>query len=312
MRNEVFIEYRLMEGKHLLFSHRYKKYPGDLQFPAIKDLVTINSNNIGINPENIGIQYPNSKTDFQQLIAYHFQPILTAQERNLLLFTFQVFINLCRRYKLTYFLAYGSLLGSYRHHGMIPWDDDIDVFMNETEKRSVVLKLGNVPGFELSHIENYQWKFYPKFYKTLLIFPHRWPFIDIFFFAENSTHIWDNTTEDTITEDRQSYIKNEIFPLVVRPFEGLLLLTPCDMMTTIEETFSEYEWCESNYYWHKLERMAVPRRPRKIQCDFLYSLYPFVFRKFIANNSMVIERLKVNGRTIKTYEFRNQCETLKN
>ena len=308
-KNEIFIEYRLMEGKDLIFSHRYKKHPGDLQFPDLEDIVTIDSNHIGIHPENIGLQYPSSGSDFQQLIAYHFQPILTTQERNLLLFTFQIFINLCQRHKLTYFLAYGSLLGSYRHHGMVPWDDDIDVFMNETEKRNVVLILGNVPGFELSHIKNYQWKFYPKFYKTLLFFQHRWPFVDIFFFAENSTHIWDNTTPSRIPA--QPYNKDEVFPLVTRPFEGLFLLVPCDVINIIESTFSKYEWCESNYYWHKLERNAVPWRPRKIQCILLRFLYPFVSRTSMANDSLIVENLEINGRTIQTYEFKNQCEKLK-
>ena len=43
------------------------------------------------------------------------------------------FDTLCRRHKLKYHVAYGTLLGTVRHKGFIPWDDDIDVFMMRDE-----------------------------------------------------------------------------------------------------------------------------------------------------------------------------------
>lgn len=39
------------------------------------------------------------------------------------------FIKVCEENDLTYFIYGGSLLGTIRHEGFIPWDDDIDVIM---------------------------------------------------------------------------------------------------------------------------------------------------------------------------------------
>ena len=39
------------------------------------------------------------------------------------------FQEICRRHRLTYYAIGGTAIGAVRHHGIIPWDDDIDVGM---------------------------------------------------------------------------------------------------------------------------------------------------------------------------------------
>jgi len=41
----------------------------------------------------------------------------------------KVLTDLCDKVGFKYVLAYGTLIGAIRHHGFIPWDDDIDIQM---------------------------------------------------------------------------------------------------------------------------------------------------------------------------------------
>ena len=51
------------------------------------------------------------------------------------IFLLDVFVEICQKFGLTYFLAYGTLLGAMRHNGFIPWDDDVDVFMPKKDMK---------------------------------------------------------------------------------------------------------------------------------------------------------------------------------
>lgn len=47
-----------------------------------------------------------------------------------LLETMKKFDSFCFKFGIEYVAAYGTVLGAVRHKGLIPWDDDVDVFMD--------------------------------------------------------------------------------------------------------------------------------------------------------------------------------------
>lgn len=61
--------------------------------------------------------------------------------QNLVLETFNEFHRICEKNKISYQLAYGSLLGAIRDNGQIPWDYDIDVFISFYEKDKLISAL---------------------------------------------------------------------------------------------------------------------------------------------------------------------------
>ncbi len=91
----------------------------------------------GVNPERLAnfpirLTRDNILDLYRQILNYYSVICPSEKMRQLQLCELDILRQvdkICRKYKLTYYLAEGTLLGAVRHHGFIPWDDDMDIMM---------------------------------------------------------------------------------------------------------------------------------------------------------------------------------------
>ena len=235
-----------------------------------------------------------------------FRPRMTQKERAVLLHTMKVFVDAVTAANVTYFIWGGTLLGSYRHHCFIPWDDDLDIFVDRSQKDALVETLRRLAPEYLVVEQNrvYQKQ---KLFSSKDTHPYKertwkYPFIDVILydFVDNGT---------VITEYRRDrrFDAHKVFPLVERPFCGMSLKAPKDVCYFMQTEFRVdrveqlEEKCETNDFDHRLgEECGVHRAP----CSLLWPHYPFVFRSTLpsaAAGKQRVEELRFGNKTIWLY-----------
>lgn len=186
------------------------------------------------------------------------------------------FVELVTAHNLTYFLYSGTLLGSYRHHGIIPWDDDMDVMMNISDKPIIRRVLSSrLPNYLLNDKQGKRWKFFSTLSRPIPGISWSWPYLDISFFGENQTHIWDS---DPAFKSSYTFPKEDVFPLYNRPFMDSMLPAPRDTARFLGGRYSMTE-CKSNTYDHRMERFVSMFMRKSIPCETLKDIYPMVSHK---------------------------------
>lgn len=65
-------------------------------------------------------------------------------------------VGVCEDNNLRYTLAYGTALGSFRHDGFIPWDDDLDIAMPRSDynKLKEILHKSNNQAYSIQDVSN--------------------------------------------------------------------------------------------------------------------------------------------------------------
>lgn len=205
---------------------------------------------------------------------------------------------ICRRENIEFMISDGTLLGSWRHHDIIPWDDDTDV-MIPFDKLDVFVKA--LEQMNQTLIQYYHWKsdeserqyFKLYFQHTSSAGDQSWnfPFVDVFLFVKNETHLWQ-------IDDPQTAAQLEhIYPLVLRPLGELWL--PGARNPSQIFGFDPYSECRGHFWDHRIEDGI---EEVTMNCSSLTTFYPFVERS-PDNNAR--EMLMFDGALMQTVIYSN-------
>ena len=224
-----------------------------------------------------GVKYNWDFTGPFEMQFPQFAPRLNATEYTWYMELISLFKHQCERYNITFYIDFGSLLGTYRHRGFIPYDNDFDVRVNYSQISSLEKALGTLPHHTLANWTIYGLlKFHHNENSIMTELGFRWPYIDIFFYTQNH---WELSV--ILPSGKNAvpimYVSN-VFPLCNENFEGLVMPVPRNMRTVLKTEFGDLDLCRCHSLDHKT---GLRNKVVTIHCNKLFNIYPFVNRSTI-------------------------------
>ncbi|XP_059141765.1 uncharacterized protein LOC131929530 [Physella acuta] len=242
-----------------------------------------------------------SLNEEQLAILDNYKPSLTPKEQRFLLYTALSVTQALAAFNITYFISEGSLIGYWRHHGMIPWDDDVDILFDGRQWPLARQVLSCLPDIQMNMGSDYMWKLYHKDSALWLGESEiKFPFVDVFLFNQDSNHVWPvciwMKTEVILPKDWA-------LPVSKGVFEGYPVSIPRNPTAVLDFHFGRVTSdCYSRTFLRR-ERQLVPLNDRThISCSVLKGIYPFVDRKKVdRTKGTVLEERVVASRVISTF-----------
>lgn len=107
--------------------------------------------------------------------------------------------EICQRHDIDYYVAYGTVLGTIRHGGSIPWDSDIDIIVPHNQ----------IDKFVETHKKELSEKFYVDYYKADFISQQLYPRIGLKGYSTSFLHIdvYKMTGISPEPEEQKAFIK---------------------------------------------------------------------------------------------------------
>ena len=197
-------------------------------------------------------------------------------EKEKLLETLSAFACFCDEHNLKWFAAYGTVIGAVRHHGFIPWDDDIDVHMFCKDYDRMLELRNNVPsGYRIEDIGDYGYT--AKFVK----------------FMDNNSSIW---------EFKQ-------IPYMLGAYVDVFPLDDCpDNTSTILEVKKDFDVYYENYFdslskWSYTDILSLLLYAHPRQAFHAAKAKMFKVKK----RELYYEKMMDSYKRLTSFEGQNKC-----
>ena len=145
-----------------------------------------------------------------------------------------------------YWLDYGTQLGAVRHKGFIPWDDDLDLDLLDSDRQKIKDLFKNNLEDEYTIYDSGE---HDKFLKFGKYYGENRVSIDLFTYRDNDGQLNGKFFPDTIVYNKP-FPKEAIFPLRKIPFERHDLIVPQKFDLYLRKNYGEYMSLPKNsHYW---------------------------------------------------------------
>ena len=100
-----------------------------------------------------------------------------------------------------------------------------------------------------------------------------WPFVDVKFYKQNSTHVWNYDYHNILAAQ-----SDDFYPLVRRPFASMWLPTPRDTQKFLLAKFTNFSCTTSTWNHISDRRTSKAEKIGGTSCLNLANSYPYVVR----------------------------------